>query len=365
MTRHFFHIIIFIAVTVLSCEDTASLNNKTEYLHALQTSNNAGALYGETSLSPININNAKNFFSLIVLPDTQVYAMNYPDIFQAQMKWIRKNADGLNIAAVIHEGDITSNNNDPEWKVAKSAFNQIDRTVPYILAAGNHDLWGYNCSPSQPRGSRFNNYFTQKEYNEKPWYADHYHGSGNENAQYYFNAGNLQFMVITLDFGAPDEVLAWADAAVSANEDKRTIIVTHCYMNFNNRRVGPGDAYNPHLFDYDANDGEEIWNKFVKKHNNIFLVVSGHVVGNCASRLTSIGEKGNEIHQVLANYQMLNHGGDGWLRIILFMPDANEIVFLTYSPYLKRYLVDNNNYFTIYYNQSDYISKAPIQDYLF
>ena len=31
-------------------------------------------------------------FSLVVLPDTQIYAWKYPEIFQAQTKWIADNS---------------------------------------------------------------------------------------------------------------------------------------------------------------------------------------------------------------------------------------------------------------------------------
>ena len=48
-----------------------------------------------------------DFFSIIVLPDTQHYSSTYPEIFYKQMDWVVENKNLLNIQYVIHLGDIT------------------------------------------------------------------------------------------------------------------------------------------------------------------------------------------------------------------------------------------------------------------
>lgn len=47
-------------------------------------------------------------FTIIVLPDTQLYAQNYPDIFTAQIKWIIDNEAEENTVFVTHLGDIVN-----------------------------------------------------------------------------------------------------------------------------------------------------------------------------------------------------------------------------------------------------------------
>jgi len=59
---------------------------------------------------------AKAPFTFVVLPDTQNYSSNFPDIFIKQTEWIRDNKDKLNIVAVFHLGDVTNGNSAPEWK---------------------------------------------------------------------------------------------------------------------------------------------------------------------------------------------------------------------------------------------------------
>ena len=87
------------------------------------------------------------FFTLIVLPDTQGYAdirhketqKHWPGIgdqrscFYKQTEWIKENRLKLNIVMVAHVGDITQTDHDEEWKIADAAFKTIDNHVPYIL----------------------------------------------------------------------------------------------------------------------------------------------------------------------------------------------------------------------------------------
>ena len=46
-------------------------------------------------------------FTLAVLPDTQFYAKDHPEIFDAQTAWLARNAAERRIVFVLHEGDIT------------------------------------------------------------------------------------------------------------------------------------------------------------------------------------------------------------------------------------------------------------------
>lgn len=84
--------------------------------------------------------------------------------------------------------------------------------------------------------------------------------------------------------------------------------------------------------------------RFSKKGKN-----SGHILGDGLGRLTSIGDHGNAVHQVLANYQMKENGGNGWLRIMKFFPKKNKILVTTYSPTLKEYAGDEQNRFELKY----------------
>ena len=164
-------------------------------------------------------------------------------------------------------------------------------------------------------------------------------GSDNDNHYVFFSAGAMDFMIITLETWPTSAMLTWANQIVSDNSDKRVIFLTHDYLDHDNTISGR-NAY--------------MWNNFVKDHENIFLVLNGHVAwGLGLGCLTSTGANGNQVHQILANYQDPPHsygnGGNGWLRIMKFIPGNNKIEVTTYSPWLDQFATDEQNRFDLVY----------------
>jgi len=130
------------------------------------------------------------------------------------------------------------------------------------------------------------------------------------------------------------------------------VIVTHSYMYSDDTRLGTGDSWNPHDYGVgnDAHDGDEMWDELVKLHENVFLVVNGHVLNDGLGQLTSTGDNGNSVDQVLANYQMKANGGNGWLRYYTFKPSEDKIYAYTYSPTLGTFDTSADNQFTLDYD---------------
>jgi hypothetical protein len=109
-----------------------------------------------------------------------------------------------------------------------------------------------------------------------------------------------------------------------------------------------------------VNDGEDLWQKLIKPNRNVQFVFCGHVVGDghglgfATARLTSVRDDGSRVHQVLANYQYCLggpctevHGGNGFLRLLRFVPDEHVVHVQTYSPYLDQSLTDDANQFDL------------------
>lgn len=291
------------------------------------------------SAAGIEVNASRGEFTLVLLPDTQRYSRLHPAIFLSQTNWIKQQRDALNIRFVLHLGDITDKRNDREWRVADEAMSVLDDWVPYIVVPGNHDI--EEADPTSKYrliklAPRYNAVFTPRRFKDKPWYGGH-KGITNDNNYVYFNAGGRDYMILGLEFGPTDEVLEWANQIVTANADRRVIVVTHSYMYSDDTRVGEGDDGSPHKHHPEWNDGEEMWEKFVRRHENIFMVVSGHITAGTAGRLSSIGDHGNVVHQMLSNYQMLENGGNGWLRILKFVPGQKKLIVRTWSPWLGRF----------------------------
>ena len=57
------------------------------------------------------------------------------------------------------------------------------------------------------------------------------------------------------------------------------------------------------------------------------------------------GSGGQNVHQIVANYQQLANGGDGYIRLLEFLPDGRTVQVKTYSPTRDRWLTDSRNQF--------------------
>jgi hypothetical protein len=90
-----------------------------------------------------------------------------------------------------------------------------------------------------------------------------------------------------------------------------------------------------------------LWQKLIAPNPNMAFVFCGHVLGDGAGRLTSKGQKGNTVHQILLNCQSRPEGGSGYLGLMEFLPDGKTIQFKTYSTSLDKYLTDDDHQYTL------------------
>lgn len=222
---------------------------------------------------------------LVIVPDTQTYTEKYPEIFMAQMKWVAENADSIDF--VIQVGDITQNNNQKEWETARNGFAAIEGKVPYVLCLGNHDMGSAPGKFADTRNTTMaNSYFPLSGFEDKMYFGGAFEEGVIDNLYYVFEAGGAEWLVFSLEFGPSDEVLAWADTVISRHRDKTVILSTHAYMYSDDTRMDGDDHWRPQAYGIGrdpgttVNDGEQIWNKLVKKHQNILFVFSGHVLND-------------------------------------------------------------------------------------
>ncbi len=281
-------------------------------------------------------------FSVVVLPDTQKYTVGFPDTYLAQTQWIRDNVQKENIRFVIHLGDIVENHNESEeqWQIADRAHQLLDGVVPYSMLPGNHDL-EYQNKVFSRETKFYNKYFGPQRFAGRAWYGGHW-GETNDNNYCTFEAAGMKFLVISLEYAPRDEVLAWATEVAAARADHRAILATHCYMRPAVRDSKAGGTL--------GNSGDGIWEKFVRRSPNVFLVTSGHVLG--VGRQVSTNDAGKPVHETLVDYQGLSNGGDGWLRIMRFVPDENRIEIRAYSPLLKQAMEDEGHTFNLPYDMT-------------
>lgn len=283
---------------------------------------------------------AETSFTVVLLPDTQYYSEKYPDTYVAQTLWVRERRKADAIQFAIHLGDIVQTpTKKSEWENANQAMRMLDGVVPYSMVPGNHDM-----VVSDRDSTLYNEYFSPARFAGRKWYGGHM-GESNDNNYCFFEACGMKFMVLSLEFAPRDETLRWAAGVTERHPDHRVIVATHCYMRPDGRDTNCATAYK-----VAGNSGEQVWQKLIRKQPNIFLVVSGHVLG--VGLQTSINDAGGKVVEMLVDYQGLPNGGDGWLRSLRFVPSESKIHVKTYSPLLDEVNKDAKETFTIDYEMT-------------
>lgn len=302
-------------------------------------------------------------FTLVVLPDTQYYAKDYPRTFQTQVDWIVANRARLNIVYVAQVGDVVDRSRAREqWQNAAKALYRLEDPVltglpegiPLGMVPGNHD----HAGPGEAK--LFNEYFGVAHFEKRSWYGGHF-GAANNNHFDLLSAGGLNFVIVYLDYrtndrktnaeSAVDYVVsaaadflakkaqtaepvdlsaedAWVDSVLKRNASRLAILVTHSAVNASGEFTVRGREIHARL----------------KNNPNLFLILCGHVAGE--ARREDVFE-GHGIHSCLADYQKEANGGDGWLRLYRVSPERKQIRVSTYSPVLDQWRTGPDSQFTL------------------
>ncbi|GAA3554533.1 metallophosphoesterase [Snuella lapsa] len=299
----------------------------------------------------------KDSWSLILLPDPQTYMKfgRNQGIFELMTGWIEENIEALNIKMVLCTGDLVEQNellvtdkingNRPsreQWLTISKAFDKLDGKVPYILAAGNHDFGYKNI---ENRKSNYNTYFpahrnllNAKQLKEVTNNIDGLPTV--ENAAYEFiSPHGRKFLFLNLEFAPRNAVIEWAKKVSDKEEysDYTLVVLTHSYLNAENKHI---EKENYPI--EDGNYGKAIWEKLVQPSSNIQMVFSGHI-GASNDFKKHVGYRvdtnsaNKKVNQITFNAQALaggwhGNGGNGWLRILEFLPDKKTVKMHTFSP---------------------------------
>tara|TARA_B100001750_G_scaffold151778_1_gene121656 strand:- start:193 stop:1068 length:876 start_codon:yes stop_codon:yes gene_type:complete len=248
-----------------------------------------------------------------VLPDTQTYSDVAPETFEAETAWFRDAAETeLDLKMVLHVGDIVEHNSPGEWAVARSAFDTLQGAVPYVLAVGNHDM-GENGSASD-RTTLLDEYFPVVDFDLLD--PDTLLAEGRvENAAHFLTpyVGSAEWMVLVLEFAPRQAALRWAESILSEHPEARTILLTHSYLYDDGTRYSAAraDEQSWDVTEYAVGrdpdapgaHAEEVYERLVRPHGQVELVLCGHVLGEGVAHRTSAQDDGGFVHEILSNYQ--------------------------------------------------------------
>ncbi len=304
-------------------------------------SNNGGGT--DTKTFTIEVLGSTDF--TIVVPSNHAHTSKYyKDTFRAQNQWIADLQSHLNTKFTSFIGDLVINGSlTTLWSTVSTTMGVLDSNdVPYASTIGNHD-YDDNIdgtpTPNTRNAVNLNTYLPYTRYSGESWWG----GTKDNtivNTYQYFSTDGVDYMVINLELCPSDTTLAWANSIVSANPSKNVIVVTHAYLNYDGTYLVNQDLNcvalfgNTYTAGVDINDGQQIWDEFVKLHDNIFMVLSGHVLGSGNAHNQHTGSNGNLVseffHYSYADYTGLDEH-NAMTGLFIFKPASNTIQMRDYD----------------------------------
>jgi len=294
-------------------------------------------------------------FLVAVIPDTQIYAMSYPETFDAQMRWIAQWSEAYDIVFVTHVGDIVQHGDSEEqWEVARAAYDWLeDIGLPHGFSAGGHDFWvggsehDSSCSVFDHMDCDmvdFINNVGPQHYEDQEWWAGS-SPSGRSSAQ-LITAEGMDLLFLHLPQDTPLQEVEWAHEVLDAHPGALAHLTTHRYLfdyrltdalpspldllpagRFNSATYLLGDQS---LVFHDSPSADELFEDLVATHPNIWGVHCGHVDSEYWQDATN--SAGLPVYEVLVDFQNMADGGGGWLRLLKFSPKENTVTAFTFSP---------------------------------
>lgn len=269
-------------------------------------------------------------YSIALVGDTQI-ATEY-DVMNDQAnengvvagiyQWLLENKEEKNIQFVVGLGDIvqsegtyalnqktdnaavvkTDEVKKAEWDYALSQIKTLNDEIPYSLIRGNHD----------PQ-AEYIEYVTQETYGKD------IDGALDEtmlNTWQELVVGDIKYLIMSLDLGASDTELKWAEDVIKTHPNHNVIITTHAYLNDDGTTLDANDAYHPDQYNttgskypdatHNRNNGDEMWDNYFSKYDNIVMIVSGHIGSDDIIMSQAEGVNGNKVAQLLVDPQDLD-----------------------------------------------------------
>ncbi|MBQ8380890.1 MAG: metallophosphoesterase, partial [Clostridia bacterium] len=359
-----------------------------------ETGNGNDIIYSKTWLSESEMQAIRDSrtdfeadYSFAVFGDTQMMTHYYANTLDPMYQWVVDNKEEKKIVYSIGLGDITNKNGSikfskdengnwiwadngeyDEWDVAKQAISILNGKIPYSLVRGNHDItssldtfnqtfYDVEYFTSQFEGEKGGKYTDLKDANgnnlKDPVTGDkgadvNYVSYANTWCKYDFKYDEkgeektVSYLFVNLDYGASDEVLAWASDVIEAHPDHKVIVSTHCYLFADATTEDAGDSTPPSIMRDFMNNGDDMWREFVSKHKNIEMVLSGHITQNeiVYSRTNAYFEDGtvNTVTEMLINPQGFDYRlRSGMVAILSFDESAKKMAVEYYSPTRDAY----------------------------
>lgn len=305
-------------------------------------------------------------WTLALIPDVQTYvkfAKNQQRYYD-MMQWIADHREELDIAIALYTGDLVEHNkiktppreggdqnSRQQWEAFRRGLDRIRLNIPVIVCAGNHDIGFRN---GENRSSQLNDYFkaTQSPFLNpadggllKEMWDDPVNGRTLQNAFYQWKAPDgRDFHILSMEFNPRKKAMEWGIRQLSKMPgDSTGIYLTHSYLSSLVNGSLPLTREN-YPVKYDSTSGIQVWEQLIGNGSAISMTFSGHIADNeqfdgQMGLRQDLNSAGKPVTQMMFNAQRIGgwhgNGGDGWLRLLEFLPDGETVHVRTYSPWFE------------------------------
>ncbi|WP_238006649.1 LamG-like jellyroll fold domain-containing protein [Dactylosporangium sp. AC04546] len=258
-------------------------------------------------------------FTIAVLPDTQYLFdedSSQPEPLRQTFEYLVRERDETNIVFMAHLGDVTEHGSEHEIALASDTFRRLDGRMSYSVLAGNHDI---RSSTDDQRGdSAYLRAFGPARYAKMPTFG----GASPDgyNSYHVLRAGGRQWLVLALDWRVSEAGLRWAQGVLDGHRTLPVILTTH-------ELAYAEDDGEAHLSGW----GQQLWDRFVKRNDQIFLTLNGHFWP--PGRTVLRNDAGHDVHVHITNYQDRYYGGAGMIRLYHFDLARDVIDVETFAPW--------------------------------
>ena len=264
-------------------------------------------------------------FTLAVESDTQYYNEEFHQHQTAIHDYLLDERSDLNLQYLFHTGDIVDDYDQLwQWDYADPEYRKLDAAgLPYGVLAGNHDV-----GHKEVDYTNYGTYFGADRYQANPWWGGDY--KNNRGHYDLITAGGIDFLMLYMGWGPGDDEIAWMNEVLAQYPERIVVLNLHEYM-LTTGGLGPIP--------------QQIYDEVIATNPNVRMVFSGHY-HDAYTRIDGFDDDGDgtddrQVYQILFDYQGLPEGGLGYLRLLHFDNENQQIIARTYSPSLDDYDADD------------------------
>ena len=232
-----------------------------------------------------------------------------------------------------------------EWEIAQKSILQLsDAGVSFSLCRGNHDDYMmddyFNIPAYTDQFKGVGGFFSDSEAKytngREPKNPDQYvywsaltgyHKDSIVNSYKTAEICGNKYIFITVDFNPTLPVVDWLNGILEQYSDHHAIITTHAYIDTRGKHLSENDGT---MYDHGVS-ATQLWNSCIKLHENVLMVVCGHV--GITKPLVSArkGVNGNMVREILVDAQKYDQYRDEDGTVLAGIQDTGAVLYMNFS----------------------------------